>query len=142
MHPIDKIQKIIDNSGASRNLIVEAMAAAMDLVADSFTDGSPVPALICELKNKHVWKHLHHFVNQSELKTVNIIEMTADLQVVALHSFNDTPVGNHKAENLFREIMRANKYMSPDEIEMCLEDGFYGSDEGYFFTIAHSTQEK
>ena len=70
-----------------------------------------------------------------KLNTVNVIERT-DERLYSVRSFADNDEGNKEAEEFFVSIMKEMEEISEDDLEICLDEGFY-ENGNYELALVH-----
>jgi hypothetical protein len=73
----------------------------------------------------------------NKIATVNVIEIN-DGNVTQIVSFKDNKKGNNEAETLFVKIAQENG-ATDDEMDVCLESGYFGQSNDYIVCITHSS---
>ncbi len=77
-----------------------------------------------------------------KLHTVNVVEVVNEMPI-SLRSFVDNPLGNERAEALFKKLIKEHNSdrikFSEDDFDDMIEDGVYDGDCGYILYLIHST---
>lgn len=82
-----------------------------------------------------------HFDSLSDVPQIVSVILYMNDSILSKHDFYDTPEGNQKAEQYFKDVLR--EYMpsyADEELDECLDDGFFEDDNSdYQMFITHSS---